>query len=332
MTLEFLLYFFLFILLLLTLTISSNHNKNSATSPLPPGPWKLPLIGNMHLLFGSLPHIALKNLSTKFGPLMYLKLGHVPTIIVSSSDVAKQVMKTHDLTFASRPPLLAVKIMSYDSTDIAFAPYGPYWRELRKICTLELLSSKRVQSFQSLRQEETLMLARSIASCTGSPVNLTEKAYDSAYGLTSRAAFGMKTKEHEAFVSLAQEGTEMASGFDLADVYPDVKLLQVMSRTRWRLTKLHQKVDKILENIINQHKLDKTVNSSTRQDDLVDVLLRYQECGQELPLTIDNIKAVILVSFLLYKPVVEFYYHLLTDICVHNRKFSVQEVRHQQQL
>ncbi|XP_047945061.1 salviol synthase-like [Salvia hispanica] len=294
MKLEFLLYFFLFILLLLTLTKSSKHNKNSATSPLPPGPWKLPFIGNLHLLFGSLPHIALKNLSTKFGPLMYLKLGHVPTIIVSSSDVAKQVMKTHDLIFASRPPLLAVKIMSYNCTDIAFAPYGPYWRELRKICTLELLSANRVQSFHSLRQEEILMLAQSIASCTGSPVNLTEKAYASAYSLTSRAAFGMKTKEHEAFVSLAQEGTEMASGFDLADVYPGVKLLQVMSITRWRLTKLHRQVDKILENIINQHK---TVNCSTRQDDLVDVLLRYQESGQELPLTIDNIKAVILDVF-----------------------------------
>ncbi|KAG6420841.1 hypothetical protein SASPL_117383 [Salvia splendens] len=141
------------------------------------------------------------------------------------------------------------------------------------------------------------MLVRSIASCTGSPVNLTEKAYASAYSLTSRAAFGMKTKEHEAFVSLAQEGIEMASGFDLADVYPSVKLLQVMSRTRWRLTKLHREVDMILENIINKHKLDKTVNCSTRQDDLVDVLLKYQEGGQELPLTIDNIKAVILDVF-----------------------------------
>lgn len=300
MKLEFLLYFFLFILLLLKLTKSSKQNKNTPY-PLPPGPWKLPLLGNMHLLFGSLPHIALRDLSIKYGPLMYFKLGQVSTIIVSSSDVAKQVMKTHDLTFASRPQLLALKIMSYNSTDVAFAPYGDYWRQLRKICTLELLSTKRVQSFQSLRQEEIMILARSIASCAGSPVNLTERAYASAYGFTSRAAFGMKSKEQEEFVLLAQQGIEMASGFDLADVYPSVKLLQAMSRTKWRLTKLHKQVDGILENIINQHKLERTAETvkCRRQDDLVDVLLRFQESGNELPLTTENIKAVILVSFLL---------------------------------
>ncbi|XP_057785649.1 premnaspirodiene oxygenase-like [Salvia miltiorrhiza] len=300
MKLEYLVYLSLFILLLLKLRKSSKQNKN-ILFPLPPGPWKLPLIGDMHLLFGSLPHIALRDLSTKYGPLMYLRLGQVPTIIVSSSDAAKQVMKTHDLTFASRPQLLALKIMSYDCTDVAFAPYGNYWRQLRKICTLELLSAKRVQSFQSLRQEEILILTRSIASRAGSPVNLTAETYASAYGFTSRAAFGMKnTKGQEAFVSLVQQGIEMASGFDLADVYPTVRLLQAMSPTRWRLTKLHRHVDKILENIINQHKLDKTaetVNSSTRQDDLVDVLLRFQESGHELPLTTDNIKAVILDVF-----------------------------------
>lgn len=196
--------------------------------------------------------------------------------------------------------MLAAKIMTYGCTDIGFAPYGDYWRQLRKICTLELLSQKRVQSFRSLREEEFLNLARWIASNEGSPINLTEKIYSSTYGFTSRVAFGMKTKEQEIkmFVSVVQETISLASGFELADLYPSIKLLQVISGIGSKLRRLHQESDRILENIIDEHKLKRLskFDHSQQKEDLVDVLLNFQEDGAELPLTTDNIKAVILVK------------------------------------
>ncbi|PON94062.1 Cytochrome P [Trema orientale] len=73
--------------------------------------------------------------------------------------------------------------------DIVFAPYGNYWRQLRKICMQELLSIARVQSFRPIREEELLNLIEWIASSAGSAINLTEKIYMSTYGITSRAAF-----------------------------------------------------------------------------------------------------------------------------------------------
>ncbi|KAL5737435.1 hypothetical protein ACOSP7_030196 [Xanthoceras sorbifolium] len=82
---------------------------------------------------------------------------------------------SHDVFFASRPVNLVSKFLSYDSTSIAFAPYGDYWRQLRKICITELLNNKRVQSFRSIGEEEVSNLTNMLASKVGSPVNLTDE-------------------------------------------------------------------------------------------------------------------------------------------------------------
>ncbi|PHT99570.1 5-epiaristolochene 1,3-dihydroxylase [Capsicum chinense] len=98
-------------------------NSNSQTKKLPPGPWKLPFIGSMHHMAGGVPHRVLRDLSKKYGPLMHLQLGEVSGVVVTSFEMAKQVLKTQDLAFASRPRLLAFDIICYDRKDIAFSPY-----------------------------------------------------------------------------------------------------------------------------------------------------------------------------------------------------------------
>ncbi|RHN57917.1 putative cytochrome P450 [Medicago truncatula] len=96
---------FLFIFLLLK--IVKRWRCNYSTINLPPGPWTLPLTGNIHqIISSSLPHHCFKNLAKKYGPLMHLKLGEISCIIVSSPEMAKEILKTHDLTFCNRPNLL----------------------------------------------------------------------------------------------------------------------------------------------------------------------------------------------------------------------------------
>ncbi|KAL5988516.1 hypothetical protein ACLOJK_036281 [Asimina triloba] len=141
------------IALLMVLICISSRTTRPKKYLAPPSPSKLPILGNLHQL-GSLPHRSLQALSIKHGPLMLLHLGKVPTIAVSFVELAQDILKTNDQVFSGRPFSYAAHHLLHGGNDMAFAPYGSYWRQARKICILQLLSSKRVQSFKPIREEE----------------------------------------------------------------------------------------------------------------------------------------------------------------------------------
>ncbi|CAI9088252.1 OLC1v1022532C1 [Oldenlandia corymbosa var. corymbosa] len=290
-----------FILLLLKLGQKFRTKKCYKTSRLPPGPRKLPFIGNLHQVVGRLPHRILADLAKKYGPIMHLQLGEVPTLIVSSPEIAKEIMQTHDINFSTRPPIMVTEIMTYNSTSVSFSPYGDYWRQLRKICTSELLSLSRVQSFRPLREEDTSNLSLWIASNVGSPVNMTRMFHSSIYTTSSRATFGDKSPQLETFIYTINEFVKLASGFNIADAYPSIKLLHVISGMKTKLKHYHKITDGILDNIIKERRKSVAGKSSPDHQghkDLVDVLLQFhQDQNPEFSLTDDNIKAVLLDVF-----------------------------------
>jgi cytochrome P450 len=278
-----------------------NLKIKSSPPNLPPGPWKLPIIGHIHHLVTSTPHRKLRDLAKIHGPLMHLQLGEIFAIVVSSPEYAKEVLKTHDVIFASRPKIIALEILSYEFTNIGFAPYGNYWRQLRKICAMELLSQKRVSSFQPIREEVFTNLIKKIGSKQGSSINITQLVISSTFAILSRCAFGDKCKDEEEFASLGR-GESIAGGFDIAELFPSAKWLQLISGLRPKLERLHRRIDKILENIIIEHKeakLKAKEGQVEAEEDLVDVLLKFQghnDNDKDISLTNNNIKAVILVS------------------------------------
>ncbi|KAJ7960899.1 Cytochrome P450 [Quillaja saponaria] len=273
----------------------------SESKTLPPGPPKLPLIGNIHQFIGGLPHESLRNLAKKYGPLMHLQLGELSHVIVSSPEFAKEIMKTHDVIFANRPYLLATRVLSYDATSISFSSYGSYWRQLKKICTVELLTLKRVQSFQFIREEEVSDLMKTIASNVGCVINLSKLFTALTNAITSRAAFGKKSKNGQAFMSFLDEGLQLAAGFCIADLYPSIKALQAITGIKPKLEKIQKEINKILDIIIKENKESKLVNESYPggvDENLLDVLLNNQAKNDlELPLTDNNVKAVLLDIF-----------------------------------
>nr|POF02794.1 3,9-dihydroxypterocarpan 6a-monooxygenase [Quercus suber] len=120
---------------------------------VPPSPLALPSIGHLHLL-APLPHQALHNLSNRYGPLIHLFLGSVLCVVVSTPEMAKELLKTHETSFMNRPHTATVDYLTYGSADFSFAPYGPYWKFMKNLCMSKLLVGQTLDQLLPVRHEE----------------------------------------------------------------------------------------------------------------------------------------------------------------------------------
>ncbi|KAM4129385.1 hypothetical protein ACJW30_01G018800 [Castanea mollissima] len=154
---NFYLYFALILSTVFFITkLLNHHNKN-----LPPSPFSLPIIGHLHLL--KLPlHQTLETLSLQYGPILSLKFGSRSILVVSSPSAVEECFTKNDIVFANRPQSIAGDRLSSNSTALVWAPYGHLWRNLRRVCTIEIFSHISLQKSSIIREEEVYSLLRQL--------------------------------------------------------------------------------------------------------------------------------------------------------------------------
>ncbi|XP_059304040.1 cytochrome P450 71A3-like [Lycium ferocissimum] len=280
---------------------STSNNKKR----LPPSPRKLPIIGNLHQL-GPLPHRSLHKLSEKYGPLMLLHLGSKPVLVASSVDAARDVMKTHDLVWSNRPKSRMADRLFYGSKDVAFSPYGEYWRQIKSITVLHLLSNKRVQSYRDIREEETSSMIEKIREDCGSSssvIDLRDLFCCMTNNIVSRVALGRKYNKGESGINpkvTLDEAGELLGTFNVGDYIPWLVWVNKIIGLDAKVEKVAKELDTFLESVIEEHIIrnKKGENRAGEAKDFVDVLLEIQN-GKEtgFPLQRDSLKALILDNF-----------------------------------
>ncbi|GAY36997.1 hypothetical protein CUMW_280190 [Citrus unshiu] len=216
---------------------------------------------------------------------MHLRLGLMTTIVVCSPQAAEQFLKTHDLIFASRPPLQATKYMSYQQKNFAMAPYGSYWTKIRKICTQNLLSNAKINYFQPTRKEELDLLIEYFKEAARAPcvVDISAKLSALSVNMTCRMVLGKKRSDDEfderGFETVIREGFELVGK-------PNLGLTK-------RSKAVAKVFDSFMEKIIDEHVQSKDEN---RTEDFVDVMLSFEGSEDtENKIERDHIKAVVLL-------------------------------------
>uniref|UniRef100_J3MEE5 Cytochrome P450 n=1 Tax=Oryza brachyantha TaxID=4533 RepID=J3MEE5_ORYBR len=301
-------YCLLALLPLLYCFVALFHGSRDSGLRLPPGPWRLPLVGSLHHLLGALPHRALRDLARRHGPVMLLRFGEAPVVIASSADAAREVLKTHDGVFSTRPLSAVVRAFTKHGAGITFAPYGEHWRQMRKICRLELLSPARILTFRAVREEEAARLVKTIASSSSSAssspavapalVNLSELLGNYVTDTTVHIIMGERFRERDALLRYVDEAVRLAGSLTLADLFPSSRLARALSSATLRATdKFIDSLMEFMDCVIREH-LEKRSCQGEREDDIIDVLLRLQAEGTlHFELTTGIIKAVIFDLF-----------------------------------
>lgn len=256
-------------------------------------------MGNLHKL-GSNPHRDLHELAQKYGPVMYLRLGFVPAIIVSSPQAAELFLKTHDLVFAGRPPHEAAKYMAWEQKNLAFGEYGSYWRNVRKMCTLELLSHTKINSFRSMREEELDLMVKLLreAAKDGAVVDLSAKVSTLSADMSCRMVLGKKYMDRDldekGFKAVMQEGMHLAATPNMGDYIPYIAALDLQGLTK-RMKVVGKIFDDFFEKIIDEHL--QSEKGEDRTKDFVDVMLDFVGTEEsEYRIERPNIKAILLVK------------------------------------
>nr|GMC59859.1 cytochrome P450 84A1-like [Ipomoea batatas] len=275
--------------------------------PYPPGPKGWPLIGNWNLM-DHYSHRGFAKLARQYGGLLHFQMGSVHVVVVSGPEEAREVLQIQDNVFSNRPATIAISYLTYDRADMAFAHYGPFWRQMRKVCVMKLFSRRRAESWDSVRNEVDKMV-RAVGASAGSAVNIGELVTGLTRDIVYRAAFGSSSSDgKDQFITILQEFSLLFGAFNIADFFPWLKWADPQGLNA-RLVKARASldgfIDKIIENHIQKRKDNKegiiNIGSDT---DMVDELLAFyseeaavnetEDLQNAIKLNRDNIKAIIM--------------------------------------
>ncbi|WVZ18778.1 hypothetical protein V8G54_006100 [Vigna mungo] len=284
-------FFCLFLFLFVFSSLSRKpKNHSAATRKAPPeasGAW--PLIGHLHLLGGSKPpHITLGHMADKYGPIFTLRLGAHKTLVVSDWKMAKECFTVNDRAFASRPKSMAFELLGYNFSMIGFSPYGSYWRHVRKIATLELLSSHRLDTLKHVMDAE-------VKAAMKDSYNLWLKKKDGGsemkrwfgditLNIMFRTVVGKRfgsdgvNEENERLRKALRELFDLSGSFAVSDSLPYLRWLDLDGIEK-KMKRTAKELDGFVQNWIEEHKRTRgcDLGEGKHNKDLMDVLLGLEE-------------------------------------------------------
>ncbi|KAK3008064.1 hypothetical protein RJ639_013507, partial [Escallonia herrerae] len=232
-----------------------------------------------------------------YGPVVWLKLGSVNTMVIQSPKAAAELFKNHDLPFSDRkdhwPLVITVHTGAYWRILLRSAPRNCTKRiydaaALRKKCTDKMISW--------IEEDAASSRARGGSSEVQGAYFLFLMAFN-VVGMLSRDVLDMHSEEGHEFFTAMDKFMEWAGKPNVADFLPFLKWLNLL-RIKRDMVRYMGLAMSIASRFVMKRIQE---NQSGRKDkrDFLDLLLNYEGDGKEGPdkFSEKNVTIIILEMF-----------------------------------
>ncbi|TVU44887.1 hypothetical protein EJB05_04350, partial [Eragrostis curvula] len=276
-----------------------NGNGKGAQQKLPPSPPAVPFLGHLHVVKTPF-HAALSRLAARHGPVFSLRMGSRPAVVVSSPECAKECFTEHDVAFANRPRFASQQLVNFNGAALSTSGYGPYWRNLRRVATVQLLSAHRVSCMAgTISAEVRAMVRRMSRAAAAAPggaarVQLKRRLFELSLSVLMETIAQTKTSRTEAdadtdmspeareFKKIVDEIIPYLGSANLWDYLPVLRWFDVFG-VRNKILSVVRRRDAFLRRLIDSERRrleDGNVDSEKKS--MIAVLLTLQKSEPEV--------------------------------------------------
>ncbi|CAF2081517.1 unnamed protein product [Brassica napus] len=291
-------FIFTFLWLLTRFCLSAFFFKKQKDYDLPPSPPSLPVIGHLHHLLSVPTHKSFHKVSSKYGPLLHLRAFNIPIVLVSSGSMAHEVLSINGLNFATRDREVPImeKSLLFGSFGFVSAPYGDYWKFMKKLLVTKLLGSHSLERTRLIRGEELKTFRAMLfdKAARNEAVDVGEEMMKLTNNTICRMIMGRKCSEEdgeaEQIRSLVTESHGLVRKFLIASTVGRLLKKVGILLFEKEIMEVSQRYDELLEKIIKEHE----ENPNQKEDrDMVDVLLDVcADDNAEFKISRNQIKAL----------------------------------------
>ncbi|KAM6562135.1 hypothetical protein CsatB_022133 [Cannabis sativa] len=244
---------------------------------LPPGPRPKPIVGNLYDI-KPVRFRCFAEWAQSYGPIISVWFGTTLNVVVSNSELAKEVLKEHDHKLADRHRTRSSARFSRDGKDLIWADYGPHYVKVRKVCTLELFTPKMLEALRPIREDEVMAMVESIFRDSVNPEN-HEKSLPVrdflgavAFNNITRLVFGKRFMNSEGeideqgkeFKAIVGNGIKLGASLNMAEHIDWVRWMFPIEEEAF--AKHGARRDRLTKMIMDEHTLaGQTSDDSSKQ-------------------------------------------------------------------
>ncbi|CAF1873376.1 BnaC04g50280D [Brassica napus] len=275
------------------------------TVTLPPGPPRLPFIGNIHQV-GKNPHRSFADLSKTYGPVMSLNLGSLKSVVITSPEAAREVLRTHDQILSARKSTDSIRSVGHHEVSVIWLPASSArWRMLRKLSINQMFSPQRMEATKALRMKKMQELVSFMheRSEKEEAVDISRASFTTVLNIISNILFSVDlgsydvTSKSNRFRDTVIATMEAAGKPDAANYFPFMRFLDLQGN-RKNMKACTEGLFRVFRGFIDAKRTEKSLDNSkdVSDSDFLDALLVLAE-GDESELDNNDIEHLLLDMF-----------------------------------